>query len=714
MRYFFFKSTKILSILFLFLSINSYTQTKKVYAVKTLTPPVLDGLLNDSVWNSAIPISDFLQQEPVAGNPATKKTTVRILYDEDNIYVSFMCYDNEPNKIVARALKLDGAWGADDNISLIFDTFNDKRSGYWFGTNPLGMRDDALINGDDISGFNEQWNGIWDVRSAIVDSGWSAELVYPFSTFKFYNKDAQTWGIEFQRTVARTGETMRWATVSKNNPFFYLSKQGELIGIKGIQRGNPIYLKPFATAGLENSETDKSTLHKVGLDVKYGLTQSLSLDLTFNTDFAQVESDVAVINLSRFPFFFPEQREFFLEGANIFSFDFGGVNNLFYSRRIGISNENEISIIAGAKIVGRTDNMELGLLDMQTAEEKDDPSTNYGIARVKFDIFEQSYAGVFLSNKLSSNDFNRTIGADVFLSTNKFLDDKNLSFGLRIAKTDEKHGGKNSWAGSVFVDYPNDLIDQFFSYGFIQQKFNPGIGFISRNAIQSASYNLEISPRVDFGSIKKLQFEPINTDFEFDKDNTLLSADISIQPIGFTTVMGDEFSFQINRKFDLVEEDFELFDNNFIRNGRYWFTTFEATLNTTRTREFFGRVSAELGDFYNGTIKNYSGSLTWNPNSHLAVIGDIRKNIISLNNSEFTTNEYTARVVYDFSTKVNSSIFTQWNNELNELNMNYRVKWEPSVGSNFYFVVNHLLSTVDKLKSKDFTVLLKFVWLFIL
>jgi len=178
--------------------------------------------------------------------------------------------------------------------------------------------------------------------------------------------------------------------------------------------------------------------------------------------------------------------------------------------------------------------------------------------------------------------------------------------------------------------------------------------------------------------------------------------------------MGDEFSFQINRKFDLVEEDFELFDNNFIRNGRYWFTTFEATLNTTRTREFFGRVSAELGDFYNGTIKNYSGSLTWNPNSHLAAIGDIRKNIISLNNSEFTTNEYTARVVYDFSTKVNSSIFTQWNNELNELNMNYRVKWEPSVGSNFYFVVNHLLSTVDKLKSKDFTVLLKFVWLFIL
>ena len=714
MRYFFFKSTKILSILLLLLPINALGQNKKVYAVKTLTPPVLDGLLNDSVWNSAIPISDFLQQEPIAGMPATHKTEVKILYDDDNIYVSFMCYDDEPNKIVARALKLDGAWGADDNISLVFDTFNDKRSGYWFGTNPLGMRDDALLTGNDMGGFNEKWHGIWDVRSAIVDSGWSTELVFPFSTFKFYDKDEQIWGVEFVRAVARTGETMRWAVAGKDLPFFDLSKQGELIGIEGIERGKPIYLKPFVTAGLENSETDKSTLHKVGLDIKYGLTQSLSLDLTFNTDFAQVESDVAVINLSRFPFFFPEQRDFFLEGANIFNIGFGGSNNLFYSRRIGISNGKEISIIAGAKLVGRTDNMELGILDIQTVAENGEPSTNYGVTRVKFDIFEQSYAGIFFSNKLSPDDYNRAIGTDIFLSTNKFLEDKNLSFGLRIAKTDEKHGGKNSWAGRVFVDYPNDFIDQFFSYGFIQQKFNPGVGFISRDAVQTASYSLGISPRVDFASIKKLQFEPIDADFQFDKDNTLLAADFSFQPIGFTTVRGDEFSFQINRKFDFVENDFELFDNNFIRKGKYWFTTFEAGLNTTRTREFFGRVSTELGDFYNGTIKNFEGSLTWSPNSHLTVTSDITKNIINLNNVEFRTNEYTVRVAYDFSTKVNSSIFTQWNNDSNVLNMNYRVKWEPVVGSNFYFVVNHLLSTENKLKSKNITVLLKFVWLFII
>jgi len=216
---------------------------------------------------------------------------------------------------------------------------------------------------------------------------------------------------------------------------------------------------------------------------------------------------------------------------------------------------------------------------MQTSAENGEPSTNYGVARVKFDLFDQSYAGVFFSNKLSFNDFNRTVGADVLLRTNKFLKNKNLTFGLRLAKTDEKQGGKNSWAGRIFIDYPNDLIDQFMSYGFLQKNFNPGIGFISRNAIQFASYSLRIGPRVDFASIKKLQFEPIDTDFQFDKDNTLLAANISVKPIGFATVKGDVFSFQINRTFDFVEEDFELFDNNFIRKGKYWYTTFEGKFN---------------------------------------------------------------------------------------------------------------------------------------
>ena len=258
MRYFFFKSTYLVYILLLFSSFQVFGQNKKIYAVKISTPPIIDGILNDSVWNKAIPTSDFLQQEPVAGKPPTQKTVVKILYDDDNLYVSFMCYDTEPNKIVARALKLDGAWGADDNISILFDTFNDKRNGYWFGTNPLGMRDDALFSGGSgFRGFNEQWNGVWDVRSAIVDSGWSTEIIIPFSTFKFYDVPVQKWGVEFQRTIARTGEVIRWSAIGKDYSGFDLAHEGLLLGIKGIKRGNPVYLKPFFSAGVENRSEER-------------------------------------------------------------------------------------------------------------------------------------------------------------------------------------------------------------------------------------------------------------------------------------------------------------------------------------------------------------------------------------------------------------------------------------------------------------------------
>ena len=238
---------------------------------------------------------------------------------------------------------------------------------------------------------------------------------------------------------------------------------------------------------MENAEGLKSYIHKLGLDIKYGIAQALSLDLTFNTDFAQVESDRAQINLTRFPLFFPEKRDFFLEGANVFDFSFGGNNNLFYSRRIGIHDGKEVPIIAGAKLVGRADKMEIGLINMQTRNEDFLPTTNYGVARVKYDVFDQSYIGGFVSNRVSKDDFNRSLGADAVFTTSSLFGDKTLSFGANIAKTDEKHGAKNSWAGRFYLDYPNDLINQFMAYTFIQENFNPGIGFVSRTGTQDNS-----------------------------------------------------------------------------------------------------------------------------------------------------------------------------------------------------------------------------------
>ncbi len=702
-------------VLLIIISEFIFPQTKSINATRIFNPPELDGLLNDSVWASGKAVTDFLQQEPVPGSKPSFNTSVTVLYDNDNIYIGFMCYDDEPDKIVARELKLDGAWGADDNVYVFFDTFNDKRNAYWFGTNPLGMRDDALFTSTgNQRGFNESWNGIWDVKTAITDSGWSAELVFPFSTFKFFDSQEQTWGIDFQRGIARFGETIKWGAVGKDIKFVDIPHAGLLKGIKNVKRGNPVYFKPFLSVGFENTEENNLTTKKPGLDLKYGISQSLSLDVTINTDFSQVESDRAVINLSRFPFFFPEKREFFLEGASIFNFGLGRRNDLFYSRTIGLSSGKEIPIIEGLKLVGRTDKFDLGILNVQTSAKDNIASTNFSVMRAKYDLYEQSSFGTFFANKVSNNGFNRTFGADLNLQTNKFLGDKNLNFTARIAKVDEKNGHPNSWAVRVFLDYPNDLIDQFMAYGFIQKNFNPEMGFMSRTGIQNASYNLRVTPRIDFHQIKKLKFTPIESFVELDKDNNLLTADLQFSPFGFTTVQGDEFEFNIKRIFDNVQEDFDLFDNNFIRVGRYWFTSYKLSLNTARTRQFYGGFNFEAGDFYNGTIKTFGQNITFVLNSHLSLSADYLINNISLPESEFTTKEIGGRILYDISTQLNSSLFAQWNNQSNELNINYRIKWEPKIGANLFFVINHLLSTENKLKTKDFTLLTKFVWFIVI
>ena len=698
--------------LFIFSSSNIFAQSKTAYTIRTTVPPEIDGYVTDSVWQSAVPVTDFYQHDPLPGDKPSFKTEVRLLYNDAYLYVSFFCYDDEPSKIIARELKLDGKWSGDDNVAILFDTFNDDRNAYWFGTNPLGMRDDILLTGD--HGFNESWHGIWEVRSAITDSGWSTEMVFPFSSFKFYDIEKQVWGVNFYRKIQRLNEEVQWEGYAGNQNFFNPAYAGSLVGIEGIKRGTPIYLKPFVTAGAQLNAEKKDYVHKPGLDIKYGITETLSLDLTFNTDFAQVESDRAQINLTRFPLFFPEKRDFFLEGSSVFSFSIGGNNNLFYSRRIGLSRGMEIPILGGAKLVGKVSGAEIGLIDMQTARKGDEPTTNYGVARVKFDLLEKSYAGFFISNKYSKDGFNRVYAGDAGFSFSNFLGDKNLIIGAGIAKSDEENGSENSWAGKFNIDYPNDEIAQNFSYRFIQEKFNPAVGFISRGGIQNYSYKFNISPRVDFAGLKRLRFSPIESSFNLDKNNNLIEADLTFQPFGFTTTAGDEFNFQVERIFDHVTDVFEIFEGAIIPSDKYWFTGYSVDLESSKSRDFVGSVDGSIGDFYSGTIKSFSADLTWYANKHLSFYADFEHNKITLAGASFQTNEIASRIQYDFSTMVNSSLFAQWNNELNQVLLNYRFNWQPKVGSNFYFVVNQLLSTQTKLQSKEFAVLAKFVWLFVI
>lgn len=705
---------KFISILFLSFGVlwsQNHSSNKIIVAQKISVPIVLDGLLNEPVWKLCKPIDDFLQQEPIPGKAASFKTEVYALYDDKNLYIGVMCYDPEPSKIIARELKTDGNLRGDDNFTLLFDTFNDKKSAYWFGTNPLGMRDDALLSGMDFRGFNEDWNGIWDVRAAITDSGWSIEFIFPFSTFKFHDRDEQVWGVNFQRQIRRLNEQVLWSGVGLNLGMFKLAYAGTLKGIEGIKRGDPVYIKPFISMGFEQSEEEKIRLFKPGLDIKYGITQNLSLDLTFNTDFSQVESDRMKINLTRFPLFLPEKRDFFLENSSIFDYTFGFRNNVFYSRRIGLSDEGEVPVIAGARLVGRINKTELGFLNVQTASKKEIPTTNYTVARVKYDLLKESYAGFIITNKISKSGFNRVYGGDFNFTLTNFWDDQTIVVGGGAVKSDETNGGKQSLATKFFISYPNDLINSFFSYRNVQKDFNPEMGFFFRTGFKSLTYRLGINPRINFYGIKKLNFEVIESDIYWNKNNELSTVNLSFSPLGFTTNAEDRFGIQIQRNFDYVEEPFTIFDTTVIPRGKYWFNIYAAGIQTARGRKFFGGFELITGNYYNGKINSFQSSLTFLFSKHLTISGDLEINKLIFSNATMLTKEFGARIRYDFTTMIYTSIFTQWNNELKELNINYRFNWQPKIGSNIYLVFNHLISTAGKIKTKDIAVIAKIVWL---
>jgi len=709
--------SKSLALLFIFLMTFFLTEgfgQKIVTAVEIFTPPSIDGMLNDSVWSLAVPNSEFLQQEPKAGENPTFKTEIRILYDKENLYLGIMCYDPEPDKIVARELKRDGNLRGDDNIMMIFDTFNDDRNAYWFGTNPLGMRDDAILYGFDYRSFNEEWHGIWDVSSAIVDSGWSTELVFPFSTFKFHDKDEQTWGFNLLRQIRRLNEQAIWSAAGKNLGLFRIAFAGDLVGIKKIKRGDPIYIKPFLTGGFQQGESVKKKNFEPGLDIKYGITQNFSLDLTFNTDFAQVESDRARINLTQFPLFFPEKREFFLENANVFDYTFGAGNNLFYSRRIGISDEAQIPIIAGARLVGRIQKVELGVMNIQTEKRGAEPTTNYGVVRMKYDLFDQSYAGFIFTNKISKNKFNRVYAGDFNFTFSEIFGDQTMAIGGGVMKSEDTDGGKNSWGSKFFINYPNDLINFFTSHRYAQKDFNPGIGFMYRTGFQSLVFNLKVSPRINWNEVKRLNFEPIESDIYWNDKGELSIIRASFVPIGLSTNADDNLEFKINRRFDFLESDFNIFDTTVIPIGKYWYTSYEVDLETSRSRKIYGGVEYSFGDYLTGKKKSFSLNVSSILSKHLSISADYETNTIKLREGIFTTNEFGTRIRYDFTTMIYSSIFAQWNNEENEININYRFNWQPKIGSDFYLVVNHMLSTGRKFRTKDIAILAKIVWLFVI
>jgi hypothetical protein len=370
-----------------------------INAIFTEKPPLIDGAVNEEVWTRAAIINELFQREPKPGEPVSEKTEFYFLYDHNNIYVGIRCYD-DPNSITAKELARDVSLGDDDRVQIILDTYLDGRSGYWFQIGPRGSIGDALVN-ENGKDFNKSWDGLWDGKAKITENGWEGELIIPFKTLAF-KKGNSTWGLKLIRYIKRKSETAYWPATSLNANKFQVSDAGRITGLTDITQGIGLDIIPYVTGGIsKKAESDPKPVINGGFDAFYHITPSLKAAITINTDFAQTEVDEKQINLTRFSLYFPEKRDFFLDGANYFTFGINGDSENpqstqmipFFSRRIGLdANGNPVQIKYGGKFTGKVGNWNLGILHIKDDNEWDNPG--YTVARVSGNFWKQSSIGL--------------------------------------------------------------------------------------------------------------------------------------------------------------------------------------------------------------------------------------------------------------------------------------------------------------------------------
>ncbi len=710
-------------ILGLLLSFNLFGQHSKpdsIIAIFCEEQIKLDGQLNETCWLNAPAIENFTQREQNEGAPATEKTRISVVYNTNEIYFGIWCFDSEADKISAQQMARDFSWRSDDNIEIMISTFNDNRNGYLFVTNPNGALADVWVGGEGKD-WNKDWNGVWDVAVEKNEQGWFAEIVIPFSTLKFKNDSTQVWGINFERNIRRKKEQLLWQGWSRLYDVEKISQGGKLAGIKNIKQGTKIEIKPYMLGGFEFSETGTENTGKIGGEINFDISPTLKLNFSVNTDFAQVEADRKQINLSRFSLYYPEKRQFFLEGKNYYDLNVGRTR-LFYSRRIGIDENTEVPIIGGMRLFGKLNKTSIGIMSIQTYAKDSIPTTNYSVIKVKQDIFKQSSIGLIATQKYSDNQYNRVYGTDFNYSTSSLFGEKNLRVGGAFAFSETKIFGetenlnKDNLTYNVFLSYPNDQVEFDVGFSTVQQGFNPEIGFAYRTNYQMLYTELQFNPRLKNQRLfRNLIFKPIDINYYINDDTKdLESIMYEWRPFGFVSKSGEFMEFNIIHLYDKPTEDFELIDSVYIPAGSYWDNRFEIQFSTFKGRKIAAEAVVNVGEFYTGHRQEYEIYTYFNFNRHLNIGLDWQRNNIQLAQNSFTTNEIGGRIDYAFNPKLQTSVFTQWNDEDENILINYRINWIPKIGSYFYFVVNQEFNTENGIELERTTILGKLIWRFAL
>ncbi len=689
-----------------------------VYADSKIT---IDGVLDEKVWLDATHISNFTQRELYEGVPASERTEVAMAFNEDYLYIAVWCYDSEPGKLTAKELRRDFKYDLDDNIIVIIDTYHDKRNGFMFVTNPNAARADLQVfnNGGSV---NPYWNGVWNVRTTRTSQGWFAEFEIPFYTLRYRtNVDEQIWGINFERNIRRKREQSRWQGWSRNNKIEQVNQAGTVTGLNRLVRKPFVEIKPYGIAGGEFTPEKNRGVANAGGDVNYLISPSYRLNLTFNTDFAQVEADQQQINITRFPLFFPELREFFLEGDDYFNMGFGGNRVIpFYSRRIGLNESFEtVPIIAGARVLGKEQNRTLGLMSLQTAETDTDPTTNYTTASWRQDVGAQSIIGAMTTNKIENGRWHSTTGINGRYSTARFLGNRNLDVGgafIQSYNTEEAFDPM-AFAYRAYMSYPNDRINMFASTQRSPIPFDPEVGLMRRRNFREnyGQFNFRPRPKSRLMWIRQFEFTPLAITYtQYDDTKEIQSFEYQFRFLGFDTRKGEKLGLNYRRLAEGLINDFTITQDVVIPAGTYWWNQFDLEFSTFAGRTFSLNTSVVIGDFYNGISTQNRTEVLWRAGKNITTSFRYEKNIVDLPYGNFETDLIGSRTEYALNPNAFGSVLAQWNSSQNEFNFNFRLQIIPKIGTDIYLIVNQIYNTNNaRWAAERGTVLCKLIWRFV-
>ena len=680
-------------------------------ATRAIGPIRVDGRLDEPSWEAAPPITQFVQSQPDRGFPATEKTDLRILYDDRAIYLACFCYDSQPDRLTITSLARDFNVRDNDVLSWVLNPDPSRRNGFLFSANAAGASYDSQVF-DDMRVSNTVWESQMEVRGQVTDFGWTVEIAIPWTSLRFEGSEGvQEWGFNALRRIRRLNEVVHWAPLERYEITGKVSRAGTITGLEGLRQGRNLRVKPYFVGSMAAGSEALAAEDKIdgGGDLKYGVTSSTTLDLTFRTDFSQVEVDQVQVNLTRFPLFFPEQREFFVENAGFFAFgdetsreyrlavsssDF----TLFHSRRIGLTRAGEpVPILGGARLTGELGDFEFGTIGMRTRSTSEREAENAGAARVRWRFLPGSSAGVVLTHQSTTQPdgaptFNRAYGTDA-----------SVRLASHLLLTSYLAGVEGSGLAGSFADRSAFRVSAGWRDGFwnasalfrrFGERFDPGLGFVRRKGIRHAYATVGVHPIVRAGGLQE-----VNPYGELEYYTTLegvVETRLASSGLGFTFADGSMSSLSYENLFERLFEDFPVNGTDVtITPGDYVTHQVALSHQTSTAKILSGNVRFSRGGYFSGTRTSYTAGMGLTPDEHLSLDLSYERNQIELPGDELTTSVARLRVDLNPSTRLFTSGFLQYNGLSEELVSSLRLRFIHAPLSDLFLVFQERRSLND-------------------